>query len=243
MADNAPTSTQPPAQAVQEDKWSFKNWATAVGIVIFTLVVAFVSVVLLASTLTQTRMSGLVIDGVSLTIWKLDSIRHSWASIQNQIENQTQALTLAEIKRTANNSKRSIANEKFQRTLGGLNPLLEQFNFRLRVFDPNLAHQMSGKGPAEQLGRIQSVREQLKKDHPELEPLMESIEEAYRDFQPAAVEHEAAEAEGKALVDEVSQLQSGIAGSQTSLAKVFTNIKENLDEANKARIENALYEL
>jgi hypothetical protein len=241
-----PDDTQNPTQAQptsQTGKWDFTNWITATGIVTFTLTVAYLSVVLLASTLTQSRMSGLVIDGVSLTIWKLDSIRHNWAPIQSEIEEQTQALTSAELKRTANNSRRSAANVKFGGALGRLNPLLEQFSYQVMVFDPDMAHEMTGKGPAEQLGRIQAVRDHLKQEHPGLEPLMKSVEDAYQTFQPAAVEHEAAEAEGKALVEEISQLQSGIDGSQTSLAKVFTNIKANLDDANRARVENALYEL
>jgi hypothetical protein len=86
---------------------------TALIVSLFTLVVALISITLLASTLTQGRLSSLTIDGVSLTVWKLNFVYQNWEPIQNQIEKQSEALVDAEIRRTHSDARSSAAKEKF----------------------------------------------------------------------------------------------------------------------------------
>ena len=173
----------------------WRNILTSVLVISFTSAISLLCILVLATTLTQTRMSGLAIEGVSLSIWKLDALRRQWAAIRQQIGRQTDQLADAEIKRSKLNSSRSAAEAKVSATQTALLPLLEQFYFRVRPLEPEIADQIRNQSPAEQHGRIQANRERLRQ-HAELTPLIESIARAYANYQPAVTER--ATARGRA---------------------------------------------
>jgi hypothetical protein len=57
-------------------------------------------------------------------------------------------------------------------------------------------------------------RSQFEIDHPEMKPLLQEIEKATLTWEPAAEEHETAEAEGKALEAEIAELKNAVKESQ-----------------------------
>ena len=71
-------------------------WLTSTILIVFTLVIGLLCVLVLSCTLTQTRMSSISIDGVNVSIWKLDDIRKQWTDIRKQIRAQADSLTEAE---------------------------------------------------------------------------------------------------------------------------------------------------
>jgi hypothetical protein len=59
---------------------------TSIILITFTTAVGFASVIALASTLIQTRLSTIAIEGVPINIWKLDDIRQDWWEIRKAIQ-------------------------------------------------------------------------------------------------------------------------------------------------------------
>ena len=227
----------------QDDQWIIRDWVTAVVVSLFTLVMAFMAIILLASTLTQTRLSSISIDGIGVTVWKLNFIRQNWSLLEKQLGNQNSALAEVDIRRTASDSHRSKATENLGVANARIGPLDTEFNFQVAIFDADLAHRLNGKGPLDYWSQIRPRRTQLEKDHPELKPLIASISSAYTKWEPAFEEHEQAEAEGKALATEIDELTKSIATTKSGLVTVLSPVKDKPSEADISKIESALYEL
>jgi phage shock protein A len=241
--DSASNEPKPQINPAGQRRWVVRDWATALIVSAFTLFVAFASVILLASTLTQTRLSGLTIDGLVVTVWKLNYVRQNWALIQQQIEKETEALAKAEIKRAETNALRSQASERVASASAQLERLNEQFNSRLSQFDPERARALNGKGPRDYWSQIETHRNEYEAQHSELNPLILSIATAYANWDPAQLEHEKADAAAKALTREIEELTTDLKSAQSSLDSVFSSIKEKPTEADKRKIESALYEI
>jgi len=80
----------------ETDAKQSQNWGanavrnlTNAALTAFTLCIGISCVIILAATLTQTRISSVTIDGVPVSIWKLDSIREQWASLRAQVASQS----------------------------------------------------------------------------------------------------------------------------------------------------------
>jgi hypothetical protein len=208
----------------------------------FTLLTGIACIFVLSATLTQARISSLAIEGVSLSIWKLDTVRQQWVTIRDQQQKQSKALGDAEIKRAETSGQKTAAESQYNIALNDLVSLLEEFNFRTQPFDAGLAAAISGQSPAEQVGRIQAAADGLRA-HPELVPYLTRITDNYARFQAAAVQRTTKRGSDTAVVNEISNLKFGLQGSKESLEALFGTIKSNLDEAGRSRIESALYEL
>src|SRR4249919_2097170 len=128
MADNPAKDASPP------ERRAIGDYLTSIMLVVSTMIVGLICAVFLASTLTQTRMSGISVNGVNVNIWKLNEIRNKWNSIQQQIEGMTKDLTVAE------NFRRNIATEKlkieadFSTKQTELNVALIEYNLRVAEF-------------------------------------------------------------------------------------------------------------
>jgi hypothetical protein len=219
-----------------------KGYFASATFILFTVIVGVTCVVTLSATLTQARISSLAIEGVSLSIWKLDTVRQQWATIQDQQQKESKALGDAEIRRTGTSGKKTAAESEYNVARDELNDLLERFNYRVRPFDSNLAAAIASQSLAEQVGRIQAATEALK-THPELVPFLEQIQADYVRFQAAAAERTTTRGADTAVVNEIGNLKFGLQSSKESLEALFGTIKSNLDEAGRSRIESALYEL
>jgi hypothetical protein len=204
--------------------------------------IGLICIVVLAATLTQTRIATLTIDGVNLSIWKLDSVRQGWQEIRDQQQRETKALGLAEIKRPETSAKKTAAESEYNIRLKDLTLLLGEFNFRVKPIDPALAAAISGQSPAEQIDRINAATEALSA-HPELVPYLTRIHDDYTKFQAAANQRITARADDSVVVHQIDNLKDDLKESMASLNALFGTIKSNLDEASRSRIENALYEL
>jgi hypothetical protein len=234
-------SAEDPANGIVPSNGFKDFWASATFIG-FTLITGVICIFVLSATLTQARISSLAIEGVSLSIWKLDTVRQQWATIRDQQQKQSKALGDAEIRRAETSGQKTAAESEYNIALNDLVSLLEEFNFRAKPFDAGLAAAISGQSPAEQVGRIEAAAETLRV-HPELVPYLQRIRDDHAKFQAAAVQRTTKRGTDTAVVNEISNLKFGLQGSKESLEALFGTIKSNLDEAGRSRIESALYEL
>jgi hypothetical protein len=118
-----------------------------------------------------------------------------------------------------------------------------------------------GVGAAQQYGQISALREQAVKAHSELTPLFDELTAAYKEYGDARGVRFEAIASREAMVQRIKGLQDAVSGSRTSLESLYRQINPkfspqaikpgeegaakptDLDDATRARIENALYEL
>lgn len=236
---NAPAEMK--AAQIARPKPPQGRWASG-ALIGFTLLTGIACVVVLSATLTQARISSLAIEGVSLSIWKLDTVRQQWATIRDQQQKQSKALGDAEIRRAKTSAEKTAADADYNIVLKDLVSLLEEFNFRVRPFDIALATAIAGQSPAEQVGRIEAAAESLR-TQPALVPYLRRINDNYAKFQTSAAQRTSKRADDTAVVNQISNLKFGLQGSKESLEALFGTIKSNLDEAGRSRIESALYEL
>jgi hypothetical protein len=245
MATAATDLNVPMAAANGEDGPSkFRAVLTSSLLIIFTMAIGLLCVLVLSCTLTQTRMSSISIDGVNVSIWKLNDVRKTWKGIRDQMVIQANALTRAEadLSRVANEHAENDSKYRPART--ALDGRLEEFNFRVRAFDENLAKAMAGQSPAEQIGRLNAAQESLKTAHPELIPLIGQINKLYETYEPIYAERMRVNADLKAKHEQVTGLQASGKSLRSSLDDLFVNFsKKPVDDPTRARVENALFEL
>src|SRR5882757_6711298 len=149
---NTPTESQ--ANGITPPR-RLKGFLASAVFIVFTLITGITCIFVLSATLTQARISSLAIEGVSLSIWKLDTVRQQWATIRDQQQKQSKALGDAEIRRAETSGEKTAAESEYNIALNDLVSLLEEFNFRAKPFDAGLAAAISGQSPAEQVDRIE----------------------------------------------------------------------------------------
>jgi hypothetical protein len=216
------------------------------SLMILTAVVSFVAVIVLSCTLTQGRMSSLSVDGVSLSVWKLDAIHEDWLSLRQEIKEEQLALTEAQLKLIEMNSAKSATAEQSKSAQTALLTVLEHANFLLRPIDKSLADDLSGKGATEQVSHLQTASDQLLKEHPELKPLLDEIAADYKAYVPAHDKAASARLESEAALATVNEIQDQTNKSNLQLDRLFDSVTSNkskLDAAGRAKIENALFEI
>jgi hypothetical protein len=215
----------------------------SVFLMILTVVVSFIAVIVLSCTLTQGRMSSLTVDGVNLSVWKLNAIQQDWSITRQRIKKQQAALTVAQLQLTEANSVKLVTGEQSKSAQAALLTALEQANFHLQPIDPTLAKDIDRKGVTEQVSRLQTASDQLLKDHPELKPLFDQIMSDYALYVPAHDKAANARAESDAASARVNDILDQTKRSNQQMDTLFNSVKSNLDEAGRAKIENALYEI
>jgi hypothetical protein len=246
MATAATDPTAPAAtdtSAAEDGPGKFRTMLISTLLIVFTISVGLVCVLVLSCTLTQMRMSSISIDGVNVSIWKLDDIRKQWTGIRAQIVEQSDALSKAESELSLEAKKDAENDIKYRPVRTALDGRLEEFNFRVRVFDEDLAKAMSAQSPAEQVGRLNAAQESLKA-HPELMPLIEQITKLYATYEPIYDERVRVKATLKAKNEQVAGLQASGKSLRASLDDLFAQFsKKQIDDPTRARVENALFEL
>jgi hypothetical protein len=239
MTESADASVQP-SLAIKA-----RQTALSGALVIFTLAIGLLCVLMLSCTLTQTRMSTINIDGVGVSIWKLDDIRKQWGNLRDQI--RTQSTARAEAHKQSDRSSDELsafdkqykpARTQFDAKMG---PLIGQLN----GVEPALAKAMMPEGPVERIARLEAARSALVKAHPELEPGITEIVrlgEAYKVIDERRIQlrsdHETWTEKEALTAKSVETLQ----GSLDSLFTTQFGVKP-IDGPTRTRIENALFEL
>lgn len=239
------TAVVAPPKNSSKVPFDIRRWFTSLILVSTTMIVGVLCIVVLSSTLTQTRLASLTIDGVSLSIWKLDYIQREWAAARKQL--RAQSLKLLETERARNelSSKLAVAETKYTVKRRETLNLLEEFYHRINSIAPELAALIHNQSAAEQYGRILGAQARLRSDYPELGSLLDRIAQAYDSFRAAEAERGAAQGGLNVLIKEIDTLKAERSASESTLNAVFDAIKNGLSSNNeiKSRIENTFYEL
>jgi hypothetical protein len=247
-----------------------REWITSTILISFTSFVALACVVALSSTLTQTRMSSITIDGVPLTIWKLDDIRVQWAKVRDAIQILSDEITKVEYRRADIVGKEAAATQEFSVRNTILVIRLDELLFRLvdsefekKVHprrDANPKEHDPGFSPAQQYGQLNALRDAVLKERGELKSLYDELDAAYDKYSSARGDRLDRRARREAMIQQIKGLQDAVSGSRTSLETLYRRISPrytqvddgkqadqpkpaDIDDATRSRIENALYEL
>lgn len=227
----------------EEQAGKFRAFLTSSVLILFTIVVGLLCVLVLSCTLTQTRMASIAIEGVNVSVWKLDDVRKQWSALRQQINHQAETLSGTEADLASETRNIGESESKFRSARTDLDSLLETFNFRVRPFDEELAKAMSGKSPAEQIGRLNAAQATIDA-HPELKPLVDQIAKEYTIYSPIYEERMRGQATLQAKKDQTAALRVSVKSLHDSLDQLFDQFSAKpVDAATRARLENALFEL
>jgi len=242
-------SDQPAANPADDDAVAggpskLREWVTSTLLIAFTIAIGLLCVVVLSCTLTQTRMSSIVIDGVNISIWKLDDIRKQWADIRVQLLDQSDALSSSEAELSAATKANNEFDVRYRPARTELDAQLQAFILRVGTFDPKIPDAMRDEGPIERIDRIDVIKDGLVKDHPDLQPLIADILKKGEQYKPIDQERIKVRRELEAKKKEVADLQARLASLRTSLDGLFAQFSSKpLEGPTRTRVENAMFEL
>lgn len=239
-----PVANAPDADGIADGPTKLREWVTSTVLIVFTIAVGLLCVVVLSCTLTQTRMSSIVIDGVNISIWKLDDVRKQWNDIRDQIREQSDALSRAESELSAATNKNAQFDIGYRQKRTELDALLQPFIARVGEFDPKLPAAMQDEGPVERVNRIETIKDDLLKTHPELQSLIDGIVKKGEEYKPIDMERIRVRRDLDAKKNAVADLQARLKSLRTSLDGLFAQFSTKpLDDPTRTRVENALFEL
>jgi hypothetical protein len=221
----------------------FRQVVTSILLVLFTSAVGLLCILVLACTLTQTRLSTISIDGVTISIWKLDDTRTQWKKIRDRIRDQSEALIKA--KQELDDAQQSLANDDgvYRPARTPLDAELQALRTGISGYEPDLAKAMVGS-PGEQVSMLGTAKDRLLKAHPELQESISKIADLDKTYEPIYAERMTLEAKTTVKKGQVKALNDSLSSLQDSLDGLFRQFStKSLDDPTRVRLENALFEL
>jgi len=218
------------------------------ALILLTLCVALACILLLTSTLTQSRITSVSIDGVNVNIRKFEDVRGRWADLREQIRLKV----VARDTETANQIALNAENQKFleiytpART--SIDADLQVYGEYIGAFDPKLGAQITDAehlSPVERLNIIDFKTSDLMKQHPDITDKTKSIVAAgqtyktidqQRIFLKVKTQNFNAQSKSNNYNGEITALND-------SLNSIFENFGHNVDASTRAKIENSFFEL
>jgi len=215
------------------------------ALIVFTLLVALLCVLLLSCTLTQTRLGSIAVNGVNISIWKLDYIRVQWSDIRQQLGTELCTLALAEEKERAASEANAEFDVKYQPERTAFDAKMEPLVDAITKVDPVLAGSLKDRGPVERLEGITAYQKALTDKAPELKPLIDDVLQRSPHYRQTDAERIEVRDKLKAAKGMVATLTENVNATKASLDDIFaTQIgAKQLDDATRERVENAMYEL
>jgi len=221
----------------------FRQIVTSILLVLFTSAVGVLCILVLACTLTQTRLSTISIDGVTISIWKLDDTRTQWKKIRDRIRDQSEALI--KVKQELDDAQQSLANDDgvYRPARTPLDAELQAFRAGISGYEPDLAKAMVGS-PGEQVSMLDTAKDRLLKAHPELQESIRKIADLDKTYEPIYAERMTLEAKAAVKKAQVKALNDSLTSLQDSLDGLLRQFSTKpLDDPTRVRLENALFEL
>jgi hypothetical protein len=226
-----------------EEVSKFRQNVTSILLVLFTGFVGLLCILVLACTLTQTRLSTISIDGVTISIWKLDDTRTQCKKIRDRIRDQSEALIKA--KQELDDAQQNLANDDgvYRPARTPLDAELQALRAGISGYEPDLAKAMVGS-PGEQVSMLGTAKDRLLKAHPELQESIGKIADLDKAYEPIYAERMTLEAKATVKKGQVKALNDSLASLQDSLDGLFRQFSAKpLDDPTRVRLENALFEL
>ena len=242
MADNA----EAPSPAQNLSSWAH-DWIIRTSLICLTLLIAVLCILLLAGTLTQSRISSISVDGVNISVWKLDDIRKQWKDIRDQLDATTTELNQAHKRQSDLNVENANFRASYPAERTDIDARLAAYVALVGEFDKPHAAAIGNaeqNSPVERLNKIDLFGAQLLAI-PELKAGTQDIIEAGKKYQEVD-RHRIEIADKISLNNEsIEKLNKEIASITTSLDNLFNSQFNNkpLDAPTRVRVENALFEL
>lgn len=236
MVELASTSHVPSGQGE-------KNWYVSALLILFTLIVALACIVLLSTTLTQSRVSTFTLDGAPLGIRKLDHIGRRWAKIPRILEDQTKRMEAAQSDHASASGRAVTTKATLELHRRNMEDVLVEFYVRIQPVEPDLAGRIHRKGYLDQVSFIKADRERLLAARPELINIVKQIEDTFERMSTANIDDRLAKADVDGSERKIQLIKGEIAATKSELDDVFEAIKRDLMPDDRARIENIFYEL
>jgi len=231
-------------EAIGDEPTKFREWMTSTVLIVFTVAVGLLCIMVLSCTLTQTRISSIVVDGININIWKLDDVRAQWARLRDDLQEQSEALVTAQEELDDVTKKRNAFDVGYRPKRTELDALIQTFMTRVSASDPKLIAAMQDEGPVERVNRIEASKDDVLKAHPELQSLVAEIVRKGGEYKAVDQERIKIGAELNAKKAPVTGLETRIRAIRTSIDGLFTQFSTKpLDDPSRTRVENTLYEL
>lgn len=254
-ASHPGNQTMAETDAKQKQKWgatAVRNVTNAV-LITFTLCIGIACVIILAATLTQTRISSVTIDGVPVSIWKLDSIREQWALLRKQVASQSDEIRKAGDQHLELSDKKSRVTAEANTAKEKLSRLVDNLSYKVQKVDPDLYNILTGDSDiSDKIARINASDAALR-SNPELHvaDLLDSVQTEYTAYVTFDSDAKGLNVQINSVKQKTEDLKAGLAATRDSINAVIGSIKvgksadnkTDLDEQTRTRIENALYEL
>ncbi|NPU63606.1 hypothetical protein HL667_01180 [Bradyrhizobium sp. 83012] len=239
MSDQVVSLENRSLQQSPADQGSYRR-AGAVALLSFSALVCALAVIFLAATLSQGRLASVLVNGINVSIWRLDAVQAQWQSLQALEVERRDILRKAE---------RLVAEAQYAQIK--LAPELAAAKLRALSAARNLAQQASDVVPglADDVGRLDDLskiadrftREQSK--FADFKDSLSDFRSKYEAHEATLVEANRRDKDYDAASAEVKRLAEEIAATRSSIDGIISFGQPALDATTKGRIENALYEL
>ena len=229
-----------------------RDWTISLLAIALTLFVGLLCVLLLASTLTQARLSGISVNGVNINIWKLDDMREQWVALRGQRTEQTTALTAAGKQKTELDKAKADAQV-------ALTPLRTDLDAELNTLVAHVtatgnlenkdnflaAMDMQDNGPIERLDTLESWKSKLVGFDKGLENEIKALENDGANYR---IKDKIRLTDNSAVINAeiaLTQQRKNLSELQESLDALYSSALDlkSVDDATRERIDNAMYEL
>lgn len=207
-----------------------KKWLTSTSLVLLTALVGIACVIVLSVTLIQTRVSTSAVEGGTVGIRKLDYVGRKWIDLVLRIEARSDEILAREIKTDDLSSSVTVAEAARAANKNKTEALLVGFYYRIQSVDENFAKLIHQKGHDTQVGHISAAKDRLVTGHPELAPIIDSIERSFNDFRDAESKAISANADKQANLDAITGLNEQVKNAKAALNEQFGLIKPGLDD-------------
>jgi outer membrane murein-binding lipoprotein Lpp len=234
----------PPGQNLSS--WAH-DWIIRTSLICLTLLIAVLCILLLAGTLTQSRISSISVDGVNISVWKLDDIRKQWKDIRDQLDATTTELNQAHKRQTDLDVENANFRASYPAERTDIDARLAAYVALVSEFDKAHATAIGNadqNSPVERLNKINLFSAQLLAI-PELKAGTQDIIEAGKKYQE--IDRQRIEIGDKINLnnESIEKLNKETTSLTTSLDNLFNTQFNNkpLDAPTRVRVENALFEL
>jgi hypothetical protein len=229
-------------QKARDKKVRGRSRGTSALLVILTSIIGLASIFFLSAILTQTRLSSIAIDGVSLSIWKVAYVGEEWSKLRRHHEAQLAEREKVEQQRGELAEKVTEVEETWRQKWGRVGPLLDLVSLRVKETHPDLTLTDADRA-AELIIRILAKHQELLDKYSDLRPTLVSIEAESSSFGAAQNMRDSVRARSKWVLIRISTLIEDVKVTEARLGETFTSIKRDMDDGTRARLENAFYEL
>jgi hypothetical protein len=223
--------------------------AVSAALIVLTISVAAICVMLLTSTLTQSRVSGVVINGANINIQKLNDMRLQWSGLRAQLGDEDKELKAAEALLDDDQAKYETFHRRFTISQKNINDKLNEYATSVQAKESDLGLVLMDYNHFSPVERVDKIKENMNyiiKNHPELEKSTKDVIEAGDIY--AKTDDALRLTWNKTLDDDRSKLK-GLQAERDALNKSVDNFFSSsfgglkIEAVDQTKIENAFYDL